>query len=164
MYQNFDEEVQPGLARERVQALRRALKAQKLNGFLVPHSDEHQNEFLPASAERLRWLTGFTGSAGAAIVLEQGAALFVDGRYSLQAREQVDNAAFEILTTPEAKPSQWLASKLAKGAALGYDSRLHTIREIERLSETLAKAGIKLEPVTTNPIDRGGSRRRPLLP
>ena len=159
MYQNFDEEVQPGLARERVQALRRALKARKLKGFLVPHSDEHQNEFLPASAERLRWLTGFTGSAGAAIVLEQDAALFVDGRYSLQAREQVDNAAFEILTTPEAKPSQWLASKLAKGAALGYDSRLHTIREIERLSEALAKAGIKLEPVTTNPIDRLWKKR-----
>ncbi|MGB6427384.1 MAG: aminopeptidase P family N-terminal domain-containing protein, partial [Methyloceanibacter sp.] len=90
MFQNFDEISSPGAAPERVSALRRELKSRKLQGFLVPHSDEHQDEFLPPHAERLRWLTGFTGSAGAAIVLEKAAVLFVDGRYTLQAREQAN--------------------------------------------------------------------------
>ncbi len=153
MFQDFDDVTAPGDARDRVQALRRELKSRKLKGFLAPHSDEHQNEFLPACAERLRWLTGFTGSAGAAIVLETAAALFVDGRYLLQAREQVDADLFDVLKTPEAKASKWLADKLSRGATLGYDPGLHTIKEIERLTEVLAKSGIRLQPVTSNPID-----------
>jgi len=153
MFQSFDEVTSPGAATERVQALRRELKARKLDGFLVPHSDEHQDEFLPPSAERLRWLTGFTGSAGTAIVVEDSAALFVDGRYSLQARAQADTSLFEVLQVPEAKASKWLVSKLAKDAIVGYDPRLHTIKEMERLTETLGKAGIRLEPQAINPID-----------
>src|SRR5436190_11492048 len=131
MFQSFDEVTSPGAAPERIQALRRELKARKLDGFLVPHSDEHQDEFLPPSAERLRWLTGFTGSAGTAIVLEDCAALFVDGRYSLQARAQADASLFEVLQIPEAKASKWLVGKLAKGATVGYDPRLHTMKEIK---------------------------------
>jgi Xaa-Pro aminopeptidase len=153
MFQSFDEVSSPGAAPERVQALRRALKARKLDGFLIPHSDEHQDEFLPPAAERLRWLTGFSGSAGSAIVLEQDAALFVDGRYTLQAQGQADSALFEVLQVPEAKASKWLASKLATGGAIGYDPRLHTIKEIERLTESLSKGGIRLEPQVDNPID-----------
>jgi Xaa-Pro aminopeptidase len=153
MFQSFDEVTSPGAAPERVQALRRELKSRQLNGFLVPHSDEHQDEFLPPSAERLRWLTGFTGSAGTAIVLETEAALFVDGRYILQAQAQADSALFELLQIPEAKASKWLVSKLAKGGTVGYDPNLHTIKEIERLIETLGKAGIRLEPQASNPID-----------
>ena len=130
--------------RERVRALRRELKSRKLKGFLVPHSDEHQDEFLPPSAERLRWLTGFTGSAGAAIVLENAAALFVDGRYTLQARAQTDTSLFDVLQTPEAKASKWLAAALPKGGIIGYDPNLHTIKEIERLTESLGKVGITL--------------------
>ena len=153
MFQSFDEVTSPGAAPERVQALRRELKSRELEGFLVPHSDEHQDEFLPPAAERLRWLTGFAGSAGTAIVLADTAALFVDGRYSLQARAQADTSLFEVLQVPEAKASKWLVSKLAKGAAVGYDPRLHTIKEIERLTASLSKSGIRLEPQAANPID-----------
>jgi Xaa-Pro aminopeptidase len=153
MYQIFDDVSSPAASGERVKALQRELKSRRLKGFLVPHSDEHQNEFLPPSAERLAWLTGFTGSAGVAIVLDKAAALFVDGRYILQARSQTDPTLFEVLQTPEAKPSSWIADNLTKGATVGYDPALHTIKEIERLTETLAKSGIKLNPVDTNPID-----------
>ena len=153
MYQMFDEVSSPAASGERVKALQRELKTRKLKGFLVPHSDEHQDEFLAPPAERLAWLTGFTGSAGVAIVLEKAAALFVDGRYTLQARAQTDATLFEVLQTPDAKASSWIAEKLGKGATIGYDPALHTIKEIERLTETLGKAGIKLTPVDTNLID-----------
>jgi Xaa-Pro aminopeptidase len=153
MFQSFEEISSPGAVPERVRALRRELKSRKLKGFLVPHSDEHQDEFLPPCAERLRWLTGFTGSAGAAIVLENAAALFVDGRYTLQARAQTDTSLFDVLQTPEAKASKWLAAALPKGGTIGYDPNLHTIKEIERLTEALSKVGITLEPQETNPID-----------
>jgi Xaa-Pro aminopeptidase len=153
MFQNFDEISTPDVVSERLRALRRELKSRKLRGFLVPHSDEHQDEFLPPSAERLRWLTGFTGSAGAAIVLENAAVLFVDGRYTLQAQAQTDTSLIEVLQTPEAKASKWLTGKLPKGGAIGYDAGLHTIKEIERLTESLGDAGIRLEPQTNNPID-----------
>ena len=154
MFQSFEEISSPAAVPERVTALRRELKSRKLKGFLVPHSDEHQDEFLPPSAERLRWLTGFTGSAGAAIVLENAAVLFVDGRYPLQARAQTDTSVFEVLQTPEAKASKWLAGQLPKGGTIGYDPNLHTIKEIERLTESLGKAGITLAPQETNPIDQ----------
>ena len=153
MFQSFEEIGTPDAVPERVTALRRELKSRRLKGFLVPHSDEHQDEFLPPSAERLRWLTGFTGSAGAAIVLETAAALFVDGRYTLQARSQTNTSLFEVLQTPDAKASSWLTGKLPKGGTIGYDANLHTIKEIERLTEALGKAGIKLEPQASNPID-----------
>ena len=153
MYQIFDDVSSPAASGERVKALQRELKSRKLKGFLVPHSDEHQDEFLAPPAERLAWLTGFTGSAGVAIVLEKAAALFVDGRYTLQARAQTDATLFEVLQTPDAKASSWIAEKLSKGAVIGYDPALHTIKEIERLTETLAKSGIKLTPVDANLID-----------
>ena len=154
MFQIFDDVSTPSASGERVEALQGELRSRKLKGFLVPHSDEHQNEYLAPPAERLAWLTGFTGSAGTAVVLENDAALFVDGRYRLQARAQTDPALFEVLQTPEAKPSSWIAEKLAKGGALGYDPSLHTIKEIERLTETLAKSGIKLVPVEANLVDQ----------
>ena len=121
MYQIFDDVSSPAASGERVKALQRELKSRRLKGFLVPHSDEHQDEFLAPPAERLAWLTGFTGSAGIAIVLEKAAALFVDGRYVLQAKAQTDSALFEVHQTPEAKPSAWIAENLAKGASVGYD-------------------------------------------
>jgi Xaa-Pro aminopeptidase len=153
MYQIFDDVSSHSASGERVKTLQRELKSRRLKGFLVPHNDEHQNEFLPASAERLAWLTGFTGSAGVAVVLDKAAALFVDGRYILQARAQTDQTVFEVLQTPEAKPSRWIAEQLNKGATIGYDPALHTIKEIERLTEALAKSGIKLNPVDSNLID-----------
>lgn len=112
MFQLFDEVSSPAASGERIKALQSQLKSRKLKGFLVPHSDEHQNEYLAPQFERLAWLTGFAGSAGTAVVLEKDAALFVDGRYTLQARAQTDPALFEVLQTPEAKPSDWIAGKL----------------------------------------------------
>jgi Xaa-Pro aminopeptidase len=153
MYQIFDDVSSPAASGERVKALQRELRWRKLKGFLVPHSDEHQDEFLAPPAERLAWLTGFTGSAGVAIVLEKAAALFVDGRYTLQARAQTDATLFEVLQMPDAKASSWIVEKLSKGATIGYDPALHTIKEIERLTETLGKSGIKLTPVDTNLVD-----------
>ncbi len=152
MYQSFDDESDSDAVPGRMRAFREELAARKLDGFLVPHSDEHQNEFLPASAERLRFLTGFTGSAGVAIILTKTAVLFVDGRYSLQARAQIPDL-FEVLQTPEAKASRWVKDNLPGGGAIGYDPKLHTVKEIERLTETLAKADIALKPQPTNPID-----------
>ena len=111
--------------------------------------------------DRRRWLTGFTGSAGVAIVTEKGSSLFVDGRYILQAPKQVDTKVFEVLQVPEAKPSSWLVDKLARGNAVGYDPALHTIKEIERLTKTLSAAGIKLNPVAENPIDAEWGEDRP---
>ena len=153
MFQSFEEISSPGAVPERVRALRRELKSRKLKGFLVPHSDEHQDEFLPPCAERLRWLTGFTGSAGAAIVLENAAALFVDGRYTLQARAQTDTSLFDVLQTPEAKASKWLAAARRRAGPSATTRTLHTIKEIERLTESLGKVGIRLQPQADNPID-----------
>ncbi|BAQ17044.1 aminopeptidase P family protein [Methyloceanibacter caenitepidi] len=164
MYQVFDETGAPAESGERVKALLRELKQRQLKGFLVPHSDQHQNEFLPPSEERLAWLTGFTGSAGVAVVAENGSALFVDGRYILQAPKQVDTDLFEVLQIPKAKPSEWVKEKLARGNRLGYDPRLHTISEIERLTKTLSAAGIRLTPVDDNPIDKIWGKDRPSPP
>ena len=163
MYQNFDEASAPAASGDRVEALLRELRSRRLKGFLVPHSDQHQNEFLPPSEERLAWLTGFTGSAGVAIVTDKGSALFVDGRYILQAPKQVDTDIFEVLQVPAEKPSRWLKETLVRGNAVGYDPALHTINEVDRLSKTLGAAGIRLTPVPENPIDKlwAGERSNP---
>jgi len=164
MYQSFDEAPLPAASGDRVEALLRELKSRRLKGFLVPHSDQHQNEFLPPSEERLAWLTGFNGSAGVAIVTDKGSALFVDGRYILQAPKQVDTSVFEVLQIPKEKPSSWIKETLVRGNAVGYDPALHTIKEIERLTKTLSAAGIRLNPVADNPIDKLWGQDRPKPP
>ena len=110
----------------RLAALRAELAKRGLDGFVVPHSDEHQGEYLPASAERLAWLTAFTGSAGAAVVLKDKAAVFVDGRYTLQVRAQTDTSLFEPRDLVAEGPQGWIPDHLPQGAKLGYDPWLHT--------------------------------------
>ena len=146
--------------------LREELAARGLDGFIVPRSDEHQGEYVPACAQRLAWLTGFTGSAGIAIVLKDRAALFVDGRYTLQAAAQVDPALFEIRHLIEEPPAQWLGAALGKGAVLGYDPWLHTPHEVERLRAGAERAGASLRAVDANPVDRvwPGRPAAPLAP
>ena len=139
---------------ERIAALRRLLADARLTGFIVPHSDEHQSEYLPASAERLAWLTGFTGSAGTAVVLEDEAAIFVDGRYQLQVHAEIDPEACAVEHLIENPPSKWLAGKLKAGDRIGYDPWLMTAAEVRRLTETCKAAGAELVPVADNPIDR----------
>ncbi|RJF63579.1 aminopeptidase P family protein [Rhodopseudomonas palustris] len=137
----------------RLAALREELARRKLTGFIVPRADQQQNEYVAPSEERLAWLTGFTGSAGLAIVLVHEAAVFVDGRYTLQAAKQVDTAAWAIESLVEPPPERWLESHLQAGDRLGFDPWLHTSSAVERLQAACAKAGAELIAVDGNPID-----------
>ncbi len=143
---------EPPLA-ERLALLRAELAARGLAGFVVPRGDEHQGEYVPQHSERLAWLTGFTGSAGAAAVLAESAAIFVDGRYTLQVRDQVAAELWEFHHLIENPPAAWIAARLAPGAALGYDPWLHTPAERERYAAAAAKAGGRLVPCEGNPVD-----------
>src|ERR1700736_4671945 len=121
-FQSFDVEETPRAEiAKRVAALRAELARRGLDGFVRPRADRQQNEYVPPSEERLKWLTGFSGSAGVAIVLADRAALFVDGRYTLQARQHVDTSMFSIEHLIDSPPDQWLENTLASGAKLGYD-------------------------------------------
>jgi Xaa-Pro aminopeptidase len=152
-YQSFDDTTERAAAAERVGALRAELKRRGLDGFIVPRADRHQNEYVPACEERLAWLTGFSGSAGVAVVLADRAVLFVDGRYTLQAREQVDAAIFSVEHLIDRPPDAWLEANLAAGARLGYDPWLHTVEAAEKLAKACAAAGATLVPADINPID-----------
>src|SRR6476660_598392 len=112
MFQTFEAPAQRGAATTRIKELRRLMAAAKLDAYLVPRADEHQGEYVPACAERLKWLTGFSGSAGLAIVAKKTAAVFVDGRYTVQARAEVDSAVIEISSLPRARVAEWLTQKL----------------------------------------------------
>jgi Xaa-Pro aminopeptidase len=158
-FQTFDEKSDPDASAPRLTALRTELARRRLAGFVVPHADRHQSEYLPPSEERLAWLTGFTGSAGSAVVLIERAALFVDGRYTLQAREQVDPALFEIVNIADTTPEQWIERTLAKDEALGYDPWLHTVEGAERLATASNNAGATLVAIEPNPIDEIWSDR-----
>ena len=142
-FQSFDDP-QPAQTGPRVQALRAELARRGLSGFILPRADRHQNEYVPPSEERLAWLTGFTGSAGIAVVLADKAALFVDGRYTLQAADQVDTRCSPIVPIAETTPERWLEQNLPSGAKLGYDPWLHTAEGAERLARACANAGATL--------------------
>jgi Xaa-Pro aminopeptidase len=150
----------------RLALLREALQASGLDGFVVPRADEHQGEYVPVCGQRLAWLTGFSGSAGVAIVLAEQAALFVDGRYTLQAAAEVDTELFEIRHLIDEPPARWLAGALRQGAVVGYDPWLHTPHDVERLQSGAERAGASLRAVDRNPVDRvwPGRPARPLAP
>jgi Xaa-Pro aminopeptidase len=152
-FQTFDDSSESTAVPARLNALRTELKKRGLDGFAVPRADRQQNEYLPASEERLAWLTGFTGSAGAAIVLTERAALFVDGRYTVQAKAQVDSKLFSIEHLVDSPPDKWLEQNLKSGARLGYDPWLHTTEGAEKLRKACATAGAELVAVDGNPID-----------
>jgi Xaa-Pro aminopeptidase len=155
-FQTFDDPPEAAQAAEvapRVAALRAELARRGLDGFVVPHADRHQNEYLAPSEERLAWLTGFTGSAGAAVILADRAALFVDGRYTTQARDQVDTALFSIEHIVDAPPSAWIEANLTAGQKLGYDAWLHSAESAERLAKACATVGAVLVATEPNPID-----------
>jgi Xaa-Pro aminopeptidase len=145
--------------RKRAAALRDELKRRGLDGFVVPRADEHQNEYVPACAERLLWLTGFSGSAGLAVVLMDRAAIFVDGRYTLQAPEQVDAKVFVPQHLLDAPPTAWIEKHLPRGGRLGYDPWLHTSDAVERLTQACKGAGGELVAVDSNPVDAIWSER-----
>jgi Xaa-Pro aminopeptidase len=153
VFQSFEDHADASNGAARVGALRAELTRLGLDGFIVPRADRHQNEYVPASEERLAWLSGFTGSAGVAIVLRDRATIFVDGRYTLAVRDQVDPAVFEPLGLAAPGPAKWLEANLSKGARLGYDPWLHTPGQIERLKKALQGVGGELIAVEPNPID-----------
>jgi Xaa-Pro aminopeptidase len=138
---------------KRLALLREKIAAGGLVGFVIPRADEHQGEYVPLCGQRLAWLTGFTGSAGMAVVLKDRAAIFVDGRYTLQAGSQVDSQAFEIHHLIDEPPSSWLAGAAKQGDVIGYDPWLHTPQEVDRLRAGVERAGAKLRPVDQNPLD-----------
>jgi Xaa-Pro aminopeptidase len=138
---------------ERLAELRHELEELGLQGVIVPRADEHQNEYVPANAERLLWLTGFAGSAGIAVVLKDKAALFVDGRYTEQAKLQVDGSAFELRHSVDHPPAEWIAQNLRPGDRLGYDPRLHTPDSVSKFFSACREAQAHLIGVDANPID-----------
>jgi Xaa-Pro aminopeptidase len=152
-FQTFDEPETGVALSARLSAFREELARRKLTGFVVPRADQQQNEYVPPSDERLAWLTGFTGSAGLAVVLVSEAALFVDGRYTLQASKQVDDKAWAVEPLVDPPPESWLSQHLKSGDRLGYDPWLHTSAAAERLAGACAKTGAELVPVETNPVD-----------
>lgn len=164
MRQTFDESTDPSFGPKHVPLIRQAMAQQGLDGVLVPHEDEHQNEYLPAANDRLAWATGFTGSAGAAVILKDKAAIFVDGRYTLQVRDQVDQGLFEIRDLVDGGVPAYLEAAAKPGALIGYDPRLHSPDALERLKSAAARAGAELRPVSPNPVDQAWGVARPPQP
>ena len=164
MRQTFDEATDRSFGPRHVPLIRKAMADQGLDGFVAPHEDEHQNEYLPAANDRLAWATGFTGSAGAAVILKDKAAIFVDGRYTLQVRDQVDQAVFEIRDLVDGGVPAYLEATTTAGQVIGYDPRLHSPDALDRLKTAAAKAGSELKPVTPNPLDAAWGAARPAQP
>ena len=138
---------------DRLKALREQLKANQLDGFVVPLTDEYMSEYVGSYAQRLAWLTGFQGSAGSAVVLPEEAAIFVDGRYTLQVRSQVSPTEWSYQSVPETSTNEWLKEHAPEGARIGYDPWLHTRDWVGKAKEALASRGAELVPVGRNPID-----------
>ncbi|MGZ9109401.1 MAG: aminopeptidase P family protein [Micavibrio sp.] len=138
---------------EKLSGLRAELKKQGVDGFLIPRADEYQGEYVPARAERLAWLTGFTGSAGIAAVLATKALVTTDSRYELQIKKQVDGASFETLVTDQAGYAKWIADNAVSGQVIGYDPKLHTPAQIAALEKVLKVKNVTLKPLTDNPLD-----------
>jgi len=137
----------------RLDGLRKELARRGLDGFVIPISDEHMSEYVGSYAQRLNWLTGFGGSAGSAAVLQDRAAMFTDGRYTVQVREQVSGALYDYEDVPATSPAKWIAAHAPDGAKIGYDAWLHGIGWAEEAEAAFARRGIELVPVDGNPID-----------
>ncbi|MCW1919790.1 aminopeptidase P family protein [Rhodobacter sp. KR11] len=151
MFQTFDSHASPDQGPGRLALLRAQLMREGLSGFLVPRADVHQGEYVTARDERLQWLTGFTGSAGFAVVLPDVAGVFIDGRYRTQVKGQVDLGAYTPVPWPEVKAGEWLREKLAAGV-VGFDPWLHTADEVARIEAALAGSGVTLKAVA-NQVD-----------
>lgn len=164
MFQTFDAPSPHGTALDRLKELRQVMEHSGVDAYLVPRADEHQGEYVPPSSERLKWLTSFSGSAGLAIVGKKSAVIFVDGRYTVQARTEVDTDHIEVSLIPRARVSEWLIKHLPRGGTVGFDPHLHTVTEIERLDGILKPKGIKLKPIAKNLVDRVWGSHRPSPP
>ncbi|MHA7900191.1 MAG: aminopeptidase P family protein [Henriciella sp.] len=169
MKQNFDVKGGPQIGRDNLPKLRQVMAAQGLDGFYVPHEDEYQNEYLPDANERLAWVSGFTGSFGSAMILTDRAALFIDGRYTIQAADQTDPALFDRVAVPDPGPFGWLAAQDLADQSIGYDPALMTPNDVAQFAQAVQKAGANIVAVSENPIDQAWQDRpahplQPILP
>jgi Xaa-Pro aminopeptidase len=164
MRQTFDDHADPSFGRKHLPLIRTEMAKQGLDGFLIPHEDEHQNEYLPDANERLAWATGFTGSAGAAVVMATAAAVFVDGRYTLQAETQTDPDLFERRDLTDGGVTSYLETAAETGQVIGYDPRLHSPDALGPLKAAAARAGAVLKAVASNPVDAAWGHARPPQP
>jgi len=153
VFQTYDDPGGPALGRKHLPRLRKALKQAGLDGFIVPHEDEWQNEYVPPAYDRLAWLTGFTGSAGAAVVFADEAAIFTDGRYTLQVRAQVDGGLFQYRDLIDGGVSAYLRERAPRGGKIGYDPKLFSPDSLDRMRAAAEAAGALLVAVARNPID-----------
>ena len=142
-----------GNSKNKLTELRRTLREMNVDGLILPRADEHQGEYIPPGAERLAWLTGFDGSAGFAIILQDIAAVFTDGRYTLQIRQQVDHNCFDIEHVIEKPPIKWLEQKIVSGNRIGFDPWLHTADAIRQFEKLINEKGGKLVALNSNPVD-----------
>ena len=164
MFQVFDGIANPDLAAKRVKSLRLLFAKRALDAYLIPRADEHQGEYVPASAERLKWLTGFTGSAGMAAVAAKRAAVFTDGRYTVQVQSECDGEVFDFPGIARAKLSEWLLANVKAHGVVGFDPWLHTAGEIARLQAVLGAQGLRLKAVPGNLVDKIWGQERPAAP
>ena len=153
MFQSFEPLSDRSFAAKHLPLLRAEMKKQNLDGFIIPHDDEYQNEYLPDCYERLMWATGFSGSAGSAVVMQENGVVFTDGRYTLQLQQEADSDFFDYADYMDTPIDKWLADNGSKGARIGYDPMLHTLRNVERLKTAAQKAGFELIAVAENPVD-----------
>jgi Xaa-Pro aminopeptidase len=161
MFQTFDDHADPSYGEKHLPLIRKAVAAAGLDGLIIPHEDEYNNEYLPEANDRLAFATGFTGSAGAAVVMLDRAAMFTDGRYTLQVRAQVDGRLFSYHDLVDGGVALWLEQELTPGQTVGYDARLHTPDSLDRLKAAAARAGARLVSVDPNPLDLAWTDRPP---
>lgn len=161
MKQSFDVRGGPAIGRENLPKLRAAMSEMGIDGVFIPHDDEYKNEYLPDANERLAWATGFTGSAGDAMVLSDRAVIFVDGRYTLQVADQVDMTLFEVAAIPDPGAFGWLAQQDMTGKKLGYDPRLMSPNAFAELLAAAEKSGAQLIKLETHPVDIAWADRPP---
>lgn len=153
MFQSYENRGGPEHCAERIKNLRDLLKKQKIDGLILPRSDKHLNEYVAPHDERLLWLTGFSGSAGQAIILSNKAAIFIDGRYTLQVQNEVDLKVITPVPITEQLPSQWLGKQIKRGQKIAIDPTLHSVKAYETFLEVIEKAGATLISITNNPVD-----------
>ena len=150
MFQDFEDPKDTKNTAQHVKLLRRTMAENGLDAFIVPREDAFQGEYVPPANERLKWLTGFGGSAGVAVVTTRQAAVFVDGRYILQAPDQVDTNIFEIVPIAETGPLKWL-EKLRKNQRIGLDPKLHTLAFAGAVEKLARRKGLDIDYVADNP-------------
>ncbi|WBU52592.1 aminopeptidase P family protein [Paracoccus sp. SCSIO 75233] len=153
MFQGFEAAGDGSHGPARLKALREVMAADGIDAFMVPRADAHQGEYVADCDARLRWLTGFSGSAGQAIITQDRAGVFVDGRYRVQVKEEVDLNHFTPVPFPETRPADWLREALPEGGRVGFDPWLHTHQDIADLRKKLEADNIALVPVG-NLVDR----------